>query len=238
MVDLNCDLGEGGLDDIKLMPYLTSCNISCGAHAGSEAVITTAIQAAKMNQVKIGAHPSYPDRENFGRKVLNIPLAELQISLVQQMTYFKDLLDKQDASIHHVKPHGALYNQAALDPETANCVIKAVQQVFPFAIIYTLENGELEKAAHRHGLDSWSEGFADRNYTDELKLVSRNLPHAVLTEKEKILAHVASMIKDHKIVTENGKAIPAKIQTLCIHGDNPNALEIAKFIRKNFPKFE
>ncbi|WP_143960876.1 5-oxoprolinase subunit PxpA [Litoribacter populi] len=238
MVDLNCDLGEGGLEDEKLMPYLTSCNISCGGHAGSEPDITAAIQAAAQHRVKIGAHPSYPDRENYGRKVLTISKSELQSSLISQLDYFKSLLQQEKAKLHHVKPHGALYNHAAKDKETAQCVVNAVREVFPEAIIYTLKDSELEKAANTHGLKTWNEGFADRNYTDDLELVGRQLPYAVLTDTTKISPHVSAMIRDKNIITISGKAVPTEVQTLCIHGDNPNALEIAKLLRLNFPEFK
>ena len=171
MIDINCDLGEGLHNEHIIMPLISSCNISCGAHAGSIEIIDKVIQLAVQHKVKIGAHPSFPDRQNFGRKVLNISNSELQKSLEDQLTIFKDRVLLQDVTIHHVKPHGALYNLIAVNREKASVVIAAIQHVFEAVKLYVPYQSSIEEVAIQNGLEIVYEAFADRRYNEDLSLV-------------------------------------------------------------------
>lgn len=232
MIDLNCDVGEGLNNEHLIMPFISSCNISCGAHAGSQETIDKVIQLAIQNKVKIGAHPSFPDRENFGRKVLDISNGELQQSIENQLSLFKERAELQNATIHHVKPHGALYNLVAVNREKAEVIVKAVQAVFDEVKLYVPYNSAIEKVAEESGVEIVYEAFADRNYNDDLTLVSRSLPYALLTDKIKILQHVQRMSELSKVKTVQANEQMIKAETFCVHGDNKNAIEILEYLNE------
>jgi 5-oxoprolinase (ATP-hydrolysing) subunit A len=238
MVDLNCDLGEGVGNDLELMPFLSSCNISCGAHAGDETDIRTAIRAAKEHGIKIGAHPSYPDRENFGRKVIEMETKDLENSLKEQMAFFRQILDEEKAELHHLKPHGALYNHAVKDEPTAEIIVDLIRSSFPEVILYTQHGGVLATLAENAGIKVWYEGFADRNYAANLTLLPRSHQEALILRPEDIITHITPIIRDQQVKTIDGKLRDIKVDTLCIHGDNPRALEIAKQVRSHFAEFK
>lgn len=233
MIDLNCDLGEGLDNEHLLMPLISSCNIACGGHAGSVETIDNVIQLAKKHHVKIGAHPSFPDKENFGRKVMDISDDELQQSLEDQLQLFKERASLLNAEVHHVKPHGALYNLIAIDQEKAEIVVKAIQSVFNRTRIYVPYNSVIEKVAQENGLEIVYEAFADRNYNNDLTLVSRSFPYAVITDKEKVVAHVKSMALQSEVKTVQDAIKPIKAQTFCVHGDNRKALDILEYLHQN-----
>lgn len=233
-IDFNCDLGEGLDNEHLLMPYLSSCNIACGAHAGSVEVIDKVIALALSHDVKIGVHPSFPDKENFGRVVLEMTDVELQESLKDQLQLFKERAAMQDAAIHHVKPHGALYNLIAVDEEKATIVTKVVQHVFDKVKLYVPFNSKIEKVARAHGIEIVYEAFADRNYNDDLTLVSRSDPNATITDKEKVLAHVKRMFEESKVKTIEHNEREIKAETFCLHGDNEKAIEILKTLHREF----
>ncbi len=230
-LDLNCDLGEGLPIDPLLMPYLNSCNIACGGHAGDEASIRKSLLLAKKHDVKIGAHPSYPDQRNFGRVAMKISMADLHESLIYQLNSFKILAEEIDCTIHHVKPHGALYNQAGKDEETSEVIIKAVLEIMPEAILYCAPNSVLEQMAMKSQINVWSEVFADRNYLEDLSLVPRTHPDAVMYDPDEVIEHLRIILNDSAIRTLKGNMHPIDAHTVCIHGDNPKALEILKKIR-------
>lgn len=234
MIDINCDVGEGLNNEHVLMPYISSCNISCGAHAGSVKIIDKVIKLALENNVKIGAHPSFPDRENFGRKVLDISNEVLQQSLEKQLQLFKERANMQSAKIHHVKPHGALYNLIAVDKEKAKVVVKAIQHVFENVKMYVPYHSAIEKVAQENGIEIVYEAFADRNYNDDLTLVSRVLPYAVITDKKKVVNHVRRMAKESEVKTVQDHKKEIKAQTFCVHGDNKHAIEILEELNKEF----
>ena len=164
MIDINCDLGEGFNNEHIIMPLISSCNISCGAHAGSLEIMDKVIQLARKHKVKIGAHPSFPDRDNFGRNVLDISNSDLQKSLEDQLTIFKDRALLQNATIHHVKPHGALYNLIAINSEKASVVIAAIQHVFEAVKLYVPYQSRIEEIAIQSGLEIVYEAFAENNF--------------------------------------------------------------------------
>lgn len=233
-IDLNCDVGEGLDNEHLLMPYISSCNISCGAHAGSVETMDTVIALAIEKNVKIGAHPSFPDRENFGRVVLDISDAELQRSLEAQLLLFKERAELQNAVVHHVKPHGALYNLIAVDSTKALIVVKAIQEVFDDVKLYVPYNSKIESVAIANGLDIVYEAFADRNYNDDLTLVSRALPYAVLTDTEQVVKHVQRMATESKVRTANDRLQEIKAETFCVHGDHKKVIPILKALNEAF----
>jgi UPF0271 protein len=227
-IDINCDVGEGIGNEYLLMPYISSCNIACGGHFGTEATIEDVIRIAKKNNVKIGAHPSYPDVKNFGRKVMSISNTELTQSIVSQLKLFKKVAQRNKVETHHVKPHGALYNEIAKNEEIAKLVVNAIQQVFNQVKIYVPYNSSIEKIAKEHHLEIVYEAFADRNYNEDLSLVPRSHENALITDSQMIFNHVYSVIKNKHVITLSNVKIDIKADTFCVHGDTENAETIVK----------
>ena len=232
-IDINCDVGEGLDNEHILMPFISSCNIACAAHAGSVEIIDRVIQLAIENNVKIGAHPGFADRENFGRVLLDISDEALKKSIKDQLLLFKERAALQNALIHHVKPHGALYDVIATDEEKAALVVDVIQAVFDDVKMYVPYNSKVEQVAKEKGLEIVYEGFADRNYNDNLRLVSRSLPYAVITDKEKALSHVQKMAEESMVKTVQCNEKEIKAQTFCVHGDNKKAIEIIEYLHEN-----
>lgn len=231
MIDLNCDVAEGLNNEHLIMPYISSCNIACGGHAGSIKIMDHVIRLAIQNHIKIGAHPSFEDRENFGRVVLDIPNDSLRTSLMNQLELFKSRVMLQCGVIHHVKPHGALYNLIAINAEKAQVVVEAIQQVFEYMKMYVPYNSVVAKVARAAGIDIIYEAFADRNYHDDLTLVSRKDPEAILTDPHEILEHVSRMANESMVKTISGAEKLIKAETFCIHGDNENVLNILRSLQ-------
>lgn len=233
MIDINCDVGEGLDNEHVLMPLISSCNIACGGHAGSVKIMDKVMQLAIEHDVKIGAHPSFPDRENFGRIVMNISDKDLKESIQNQLQLFKERAQFNQVKVHHVKPHGALYNLIAADREKAVLVLEAIQKVFPKVNVYVPYDSEIERVAVSKGVPVIYEAFADRNYTDALKLVSRSEPNALLTDPQLVVAHVKRMALNSRVLTVSGKEKEIKAATFCVHGDNKNALLILKELHQH-----
>ncbi|MFT7033872.1 MAG: UPF0271 protein [Cyclobacteriaceae bacterium] len=229
-IDINCDLGEGIGNDGAIMPYISSCNIACGIHAGDSGTMSKTIALAKKHGVKIGAHPSYPDRVNFGRKVLGISSGELIKSIEDQVMSLKTLLTKSDSNLNHIKPHGALYNEAAINKKVAKSVISAVKSFGQEIQLFVPYKSVIAELAKSEGVQIKYEGFADRAYQDDLQLVSRTQAGAVLHEPEKIYRHVSKMINEQQVDTISGNLQQIIVDTICVHGDNPEAVEIVKFL--------
>lgn len=227
-VDINCDLGEGYPFDSRLMPLISSCNIACGGHAGDETTIKETILLAKKHGVKVGAHPSFPDKENFGRKIMDISLDKLGKSLIEQLSGFRKIAIQCGSAVHHVKPHGALYNLAAKDRAVAKCVVMATIVVYNKCYIFAPYGSILAKVALEENLTVIYEAFADRNYNDDLSLVSRKEANALLTDPEKVADQVLMMTREKQVVTVNNNKLPIKADTFCVHGDNPQALLLLK----------
>ena len=236
MIDINSDMGESfgrytlGQDK-KLMPYIDSCNIACGFHAGDPKGIEETIQEAINHGVSIGAHPSFPDLQGFGRRNMNIESSELKSIIKYQVAAIKGLVESWGESLHHVKPHGALYNMATNDYEMSRAIVSAVKEIDNELIIYAPFNSKYAEIVRDEGMDLWYESFADRRYNGDLTLVSRSHPGAVIYDAELAVEQVKSMVEDGKVTTIDGKQVPIKTQTVCIHGDNRNALEIARSLR-------
>lgn len=229
-IDLNADLGEGIGKDAILMPFLSSCNIACGGHAGNQETIRETILLANKFNVKIGAHPSFPDRENFGREELKLTETELHTSITQQIKLVQSVGESEGTLLHHVKPHGALYNLAAIREDIASTLVNSLL-TFPDVSVYAPYGSTLAALAKAKGIQVHFEIFADRNYNNDLTLVSRKHIHALLHDPNHIAEHVIRMIKNGEVKTLDGKLVQIEADTVCIHGDNPNAEEIIKTLR-------
>lgn len=234
ILDLNCDLGEGMKNDALLMPFLSSCNIACGGHSGGEQSIRRSLLLAKEFGVKAGAHPSFPDRINFGRVLLQMGEDELYKSLLDQIQLFKKVCDSLQMKMHHIKAHGALYNLAAKDPKTAALLVRLIKTNFPDTYLYCPPKSEIFEKAKQEYIPVKVELFADRTYQDDLSLLPRSIPKALLTAPDEVLDQVRKIVNLGKIRSNTGTLIPVQGDTLCIHGDNPNALEILKSITQEF----
>lgn len=236
-IDINCDLGEGIGNDAQLMPYLSSCNIACGGHAGDDNTMRKAIHLALENNVNIGAHPSFPDQENFGRTEMNLPNNELTTIIIAQIMRLKILTEEVGGKLSHVKPHGALYNMAAVNDSTAEAVLDAMAPFNKELILYVPYGSVIAKKAIERKQPIRYEAFADRNYNDDLTLVSRKLDNAVLENTDQITDHVIRMIKEKKVKTINGNLVTIEAGTICVHGDNPHAEEILSQLAKNLKNY-
>jgi UPF0271 protein len=190
------------------------------------------IQLAVKHKVKIGAHPSFPDRKNFGRKVLDISNSDLQKSLEDQLSIFKDRALLQNATIHHVKPHGALYNLIAVNREKASIVIAAIQHVFEAVKLYVPYQSRIEEIAIQSGLEIVYEAFADRRYNEDLSLVSRTFSNALIKDKQEVLKQVQKIANKQLVTTVNFHEKKIKASTFCVHGDTKNAIEILEYLHK------
>ncbi len=232
-IDLNSDVGEGVGNEAQLIPYLSSCNIACGGHAGDTATMLEVLAFAKISNVKIGAHPSYPDRKNFGREAMTISHELLKESITSQIKLLISLAAKSGQHVHHVKPHGALYNEAAKNEEIAHLIIDTILEIDDRLVLYVPHNSVIASLAVSK-LAISIEGFADRNYNDDYSLVSRSSPDAVLTSHNAVLPHVLRMVKKRQLKTINNLTLPFDVDTLCVHGDTENALQIVKEIHKAF----
>lgn len=234
MIDINCDLGEGLNNEDLIMPFISSCNISCGAHAGSIEIIDKVISIAVKNKVKIGAHPGYEDRENFGRIILDVSDEELSKSLVNQLKLFKKRAELQNVKVHHVKPHGALYNLIAENKKKAKLVLNCINKVFNNVAIYAPYKSVVSDIAEANGVKVIYEVFADRNYNEDLTLVARNKKNATITSTNKIISHVSKIVYDKRVKTISGKEKYIIGDTFCVHGDNKNVLNIVRSLNKKF----
>lgn len=237
-IDINADVGEGLNNEALLMPYLSSCNIACGGHAGDDKTMTQVVRLAKDHKVKIGAHPSFPDVLNFGRVVVEMSSADLYSSLKSQIRGLQQILHIENAQLHHIKPHGALYNLAAKDEKTAKVIIEVVKSIAMPIQLYVPYNSVISKLAEQEKISVTFEAFADRNYEENLSLVSRKKAHAILHENSKILKHILDIIQQEKVTTITGVEVPMKASTFCVHGDTKNALDILEFLTSELPKYD
>lgn len=231
-VDINCDMGEGIGNDEFIMPFITSANIACGYHAGDAATMLQTIETCIRYNVAIGAHPSFPDRNNFGRSEMNLPVDDLYELVTQQLIIFYEVADSVDQKINHVKPHGALYNMSAKDALMANVIAKAVKDFDSNLILFGLSGSYSISEAKAMGLKTASEVFADRTYQDDGSLTPRSQPGAMIDDTDKAVAQVLQMINVGMVTTVSGKKIPIIAESICIHGDGKNAVEFAKAIHK------
>lgn len=235
-IDINCDVGEGIKNEHLIMPYISSCNVACGGHFGNETTIDNTIKLAIKNKVKIGAHPSLPDKENFGRKLIEISNIDLKTSIQNQLDLLLERLDVFGVRMHHIKPHGALYNAIAKDEELAILFFDIVKSYLKDVFLYVPYHSQIEKVALKNNVNIKYEAFADRNYNSDLSLVSRKENNGVLTDKKAIFEHVLFMIKHKKVKTLSGLKKEIRANTFCVHSDTQNALEIVKYLHQNLTK--
>ena len=230
-IDLNADLGEGCNNDEMLLTLVSSANIACGWHAGDANTMRQSVRWAIKNHVAIGAHPSFPDRENFGRSAMQLPPEEIISGMLYQLGALDAIVRAEGGRMVHVKPHGALYNQAAKDAVLAHAICCAVRTFNPELALFGLAGGELINAAKQAGLTAIEEVFADRAYNADGSLVSRTLPGAMIEDETQAIAQTISLVKDKQVTALDGSIVKVNAQTVCLHGDGAHALEFARRIR-------
>ena len=232
-LDLNADMGEGCGDDAALLGVVTSANIACGLHAGSAAVMAATMRAAQAAGVGIGAHPGFDDRVNFGRTRMRLAPDDLRALIIYQMGAAQAVAGAQGARLAHLKLHGALANMASEDQALAECCYRAALEVVPDLRIMVLAATAQQRAAQALGADWAGEIFADRAYNADATLVDRRLPGAVLHDPEQAAARILRMLEAGAILPEAGDPLPARIDTICLHGDTPEALGMARALRRS-----
>ena len=233
-IDINCDMGEGIGNDELIMPFISSANIACGYHAGDEKTMKQTIELAIKNNVAIGAHPSFLDRENFGRTEKYLSNKEIYDLIITQVQALEKISNEFGFSLHHVKPHGALYNMAAKNSELASTICLAIKDINDTLIVYGLSGSHLMIEAKKIGLKTASEVFADRTYQDDGSLTPRSQPNALIEDVEKAVHQALQMVKKKKVTSINGNDILITADTICVHGDGKNAIAFAKAIHEAF----
>ena len=234
-VNLNADLGESfgawrmGSDE-QMLALVNSANVACGFHAGDPAVMRRTVALAKRHAVSVGAHPSFPDLQGFGRRKMDIAEAELEAMLIYQIGALAAIARAEGTAVTHVKPHGALNNQACVDAKLAHCVARAVRAVDATLILLAPALSQLATAGIEAGLPVVEEVFADRAYADDGTLVPRSKPGAVLHAPEDCVRHVMAMVETGALLSVNGVRLPVRVQSICVHGDDPQAVATAKAV--------
>ena len=237
-ININCDLGEkskhhSNKHDPDLLKIVNSANVACGYHAGDEETMDQVVQISKANGVSIGAHPSFDDPENFGRKRINLSSSEIKKLIIDQYDILQNIATKHGELVSHIKPHGALNNMACEDSELSNTLAKTIKEISQDLIYLVPTGSKMEKEAKKLNMKIACEIFADRNYEDDGNLVSRKKPHALITNPEEAKKHVLSMVKNQALNCHSGKQISCEIDSICIHGDNESSLATAKSIKDN-----
>ncbi|MBC6492864.1 5-oxoprolinase subunit PxpA [Flavihumibacter stibioxidans] len=227
-IDINCDLGEGTGHEAAILPLISSVNIACGFHAGNAHTMQETARLAKKFGVAVGAHPSWEDREHFGRRTMQVPPGECYALILYQIGALYAICKAEDIQLTHVKPHGALYNQAATDPDLAKAIAAAVKDFDPALVLYGMAGSLLVEAGKRIGLPTASEGFADRTYTRDGLLTPRTMHNAMITETKQAVQQAIRMIEEQTVTSADGLTIPLPVDTICIHGDGAHAPEFAR----------
>jgi UPF0271 protein len=230
-VDINGDVGEGVGQDPELIPVLTSVNIACGGHAGNLDTMQATVRLAARHGVAVGAHPSYPDREHFGRRFMPMSDSDVEQCVAEQVRALAEVAALERVPIRHVKPHGALYNVAARDPLVAQAIARAVASIDRRLVLVGLARSELIAAGARAGLATASEVFADRAYHADGTLVARDTPGAVLHDPAVIVPRAVRMVRDCRVTAVDGHDVALRPDTICVHGDAPGAVAIAVALR-------
>ncbi|PSR56282.1 LamB/YcsF family protein [Adhaeribacter arboris] len=236
-VDLNCDMGESfgayqlGNDE-AILPFVSSVNIACGFHAGDPAVMKKTVNVALQQEVAIGAHPGLPDLGGFGRREVAVTPEEVYDMVIYQVGALAGFIKAAGGTLHHVKPHGALYNMAAVNLPLAQAIAEAIYRVNPEVFLYGLAGSALVQAGQNIGLQTANEVFADRTYQANGTLTSRRQPDALITDEQQALNQVVQMVKDNTVRVQDGSIIPIKADTICIHGDGKHAVTFARKINE------
>ncbi len=242
-IDINCDLGEGNSlqdsdNDALLMPFLSSCNIACGGHAGNLDTIDQAIKNALQHQLKIGAHPGYPDQDSFGRDSLGLSANAIIESLRQQMDLFIGVLNKNNTTLNHIKLHGALYNDVEYDRGLADVIADYFVVDFPGAHIFGLAQGQFQSVCESKNLNFIAEGFMDRRYQTNGTLLSRSETGAVISEEKQCIQQALALARSQPVVSSTGALISPEVETICLHGDNENALSVVRQLHVEFANYD
>ena len=232
VIDIKCDMGEGAGNDESIMPFISSANIACGYHAGDERSIWDCIELALKHGVAIGAHVSFLDKENFGRKEMKLDPAMVYELVTQQLVIMFELTSELNAPIHHVKPHGALYNMAATDPALASAIAAAVKDFDHNLLFYGLSGSCLVTEANKLGLTTVAEVFADRTYQDDGTLTPRSATGALIESEEGALKQVLQMVSEGTVTSLAGKVLPILAETICVHGDGKDPVGFSKKIKE------
>ena len=237
-ININCDLGEkskhhSNIHDPDLLEIVNSANVACGFHAGDEETMNEVISISKKNGVSIGAHPSFKDPENFGRSRLNLSSNEIRKLIIDQYEILQNIAINHGETVSHIKPHGALNNMACEDIELATTIAQTINDISKDLIYLVPTGSKMQEAAKKLDMKIACEIFADRNYEDDVNLVSRKKSNALITDPEIAKKHVLSMVKNQALNCHSGKQIPCEIDSVCIHGDNKSSLATAKEIKKN-----
>lgn len=236
-VDLNCDMGEGfgpwpmG-NDAELMRYVSSANIACGFHAGDASTMRKTVRLAIENGVAVGAHPGWPDLQGFGRRSITISASETFDIVLYQISALRGICEANGTRLHHVKPHGAMYNQAASDPLLARAIVDAVKANDPGLILYGLSGSQLIAEARAAGLNAASEVFADRTYQKDGSLNPRTEPDALIDAADDAAAQALGMVLEKTVTSREGDLVEIEPDTICIHGDGENAVALARSINE------
>ena len=238
-IDFNADLGEGYGNEATLMPFLDSCSIACGGHYGNAKSIEAALDLAWAHEVKVGAHPSYPDPLHFGRQSMSIPLKAFQAAIEKQLDLFFNSLEKKSMQCHHIKAHGALYSDLLSREELAGVYLEILSN-YPCSLLYTMPHKEFTGAANAKSFKVFSEGFLDRGYNAQGYLIARASKNAQLEKTSDIIAQWENLVVKKRIPYQNSQGetayIPTQIDTVCLHSDHPQAVERAQAIRKAISK--
>ncbi|HET7922731.1 MAG TPA: 5-oxoprolinase subunit PxpA [Gammaproteobacteria bacterium] len=231
-IDLNADLGEGCGDDAAMLGIVSSVNIACGAHAGDEQTMHETVRAATLNDVTIGAHVSYPDRANFGRQDMDLPPGTLAAEITRQIRVLDTIARETGARVRYVKAHGALYNRMVDDAEVADQVLSALRRVNPALGILTLAGSLAAQRAQATGIAVFTEAFADRAYTKTGRLLARSQAGAVITDPRQVAERAVDMAVTGRVRSVTGESLPVRAQSLCVHGDTPGAVMLARAVRE------
>ena len=236
-ININCDLGEKSelhstKHDPDLLKIINSANIACGFHAGDEQSMKNTIEISKKNNVSIGAHPSFNDRKNFGRKRHYLPEDKIKKLIIDQYEILECIAEKLGTKVTHIKPHGALNNMACEDLDLSKILAKTIFDIDKNLIYLVPTGSKMEEAARNFDMKIACEIFADRNYEDDGNLVSRNKADAIITNPERCKKHVLNMIENQSLICMSGKKIRCEIDSVCIHGDNIGSLETAREVKK------
>jgi 5-oxoprolinase (ATP-hydrolysing) subunit A len=231
-VDLNGDVGEGVGRDPELIPLLTSANVACGGHAGDAATMRATVVLARAHGVAVGAHPSFPDREGFGRRAMRLTTAEAEVTVSRQIAALAEIAAAEGVELRHVKPHGAMYNLAARDADLAGAIARAVAAIDSRLVLVGLAGSRLIDAGRHGGLATAHEVFADRGYAADGSLVPRDQPGAVIDDPDAVAARAVRMIREGVVTAVDGTVVPLQADTICVHGDTPGAAALARRIRQ------
>ena len=232
-IDLNADVGEG-LDDSALIPYLSSCNVACGMHAGDPTRMDETVALALSHGVRVGAHPGYPDRENFGRVFLEMSADAVERLVLYQISALDGFVRSRGGTLTHVKPHGALYHAGDQFPDVARAIAEGVRRLRPSLVLVGPPRSLLLEAGRDAGLPVAAEGFADRRYMPDGTLVPRTEPDALLHAPDETAAQAVSIAKDGEVRARDGSRLAVRVETICLHGDTPGAADSARAIHERF----